>query len=91
MIGISVNVSGRQLDRDGFIDEVRDTLHDTGLEPSALTLKITETALMRDADATARRLIALKELGVSVAIDDFGTGYSSLAYLRRFPVDAATR
>ena len=88
MIGISVNVSGRQLDRDDFVDEVREALHNSGLEPSALTLEITETALMRDADATARRLVALKKLGVSIAIDDFGTGYSSLAYLRQFPVDA---
>jgi diguanylate cyclase (GGDEF)-like protein len=87
-IGISVNVSGRQLDRDELIDDVRDALHGAGLEASALTLEITETTLMRDADAAARRLGALKELGVSIAIDDFGTGYSSLAYLRQFPVDA---
>jgi diguanylate cyclase (GGDEF)-like protein len=87
-IGMSVNVSGRQLERDGLIDEVRAALHDTGLDPSALTLEITETALMRDADAAARRLTALKQLGVSIAVDDFGTGYSSLAYLRQFPVDA---
>jgi EAL domain-containing protein (putative c-di-GMP-specific phosphodiesterase class I) len=43
---------------------------------------------MRDADAAARKLTALKELGVRIAIDDFGTGYSSLAYLSQFPVDA---
>jgi EAL domain-containing protein (putative c-di-GMP-specific phosphodiesterase class I) len=85
---MSVNVSGRQLDLDSLIDDVRDVLHDTGLEPSALTLEITETALMRDAEAVTRRLTALKQLGVSIAVDDFGTGYSSLAYLRRFPVDA---
>jgi EAL domain-containing protein (putative c-di-GMP-specific phosphodiesterase class I) len=42
---------------------------------------------MRHADATARRLRAIKELGVSIAVDDFGTGYSSLAYLQQFPVD----
>ena len=43
---------------------------------------------MRNAEETARRLVAIKELGVRIAIDDFGTGYSSLAYLQRFPVDA---
>jgi len=87
-LGISVNVSGRQLDHDGLIDDVRDALQDSGLDAAALTLEITETALMRDAHASAGRLGALKDLGVRLAIDDFGTGYSSLAYLRQFSVDA---
>ena len=63
-------------------------LADSGLKPDTLTLEITETALMRDTDATALRLAALKELGVRIAIDDFGTGYSSMAHLQQFPVDA---
>jgi EAL domain-containing protein (putative c-di-GMP-specific phosphodiesterase class I) len=87
-LGISVNVSGRQLDSDGLIDHVRDALDQNDLEAAALTLEITETALMRDADASASRLRALKDLGVRLAIDDFGTGYSSLAYLRQFSVDS---
>jgi diguanylate cyclase (GGDEF)-like protein len=86
-LSVSVNVSGRQLDHDELVDDVRSALVESGLEPSALTVEITETALMRDPDATARRLNAIKELGVRVAVDDFGTGYSSLAYLRQFPVD----
>jgi diguanylate cyclase (GGDEF)-like protein len=85
---ISVNVSPRQLDSDGFIDDVRRALGESGLDPRWLTLEVTETALMRDPDATARRLRRLKDLGVRIAIDDFGTGYSSLSYLRQFPVDA---
>jgi diguanylate cyclase (GGDEF)-like protein len=87
-VGMAVNVSARQLDTDEFVTEVRDALAQSGLEPSALTIEITETTLMRDADETARRLVQVKELGVRIAIDDFGTGYSSLAYLQRFPVDA---
>ena len=87
-IGMSVNVSARQLERDEFIDEVEHALTDSGLTPQALTLEITETVLMRDAQAAAARLRALKALGTRIAIDDFGTGYSSLAYLRQFPVDA---
>jgi EAL domain-containing protein (putative c-di-GMP-specific phosphodiesterase class I) len=43
---------------------------------------------MRNIEETARRLSAIKALGVRIAIDDFGTGYSSLAHLQRFPVDA---
>ena len=87
-IGMAVNVSGRQLDDDELIEDVRRALAHSGLDPTTLTLEITETTLMRDADATAKRLHKLKQLGVRIAIDDFGTGYSSLAYLRQFPVDA---
>jgi diguanylate cyclase (GGDEF)-like protein len=87
-VGMSVNVSSRQLDNDRLINDVRQALEDSGLEPATLTLEVTETTLMRDPDATARRLNMLKELGVRIAIDDFGTGYSSLAYLRQFPADA---
>jgi EAL domain-containing protein (putative c-di-GMP-specific phosphodiesterase class I) len=87
-IGMSVNVSGRQLDNDELIEDVRGALRASGLDPATLTLEITEITLMRDAEATAERLHMLKELGVRIAIDDFGTGYSSLAYLRQFPVDA---
>ena len=68
--------------------DVDEALATSGLDPSALTIEITETTLMRNAEETARRLAALKSLGVRIAIDDFGTGYSSLAHLRRFPVDA---
>ena len=61
---------------------------DSGLDPGALTLEVTETTLMRNVEETVRRLSAVKQLGVRIAIDDFGTGYSSLAHLQRFPVDA---
>ncbi len=87
-LGVSVNVSARQLERSEFIEEVRAALRDTGLDPATLTLEITETVLMRKPEATARLLGELKMLGVCIAVDDFGTGYSSLAYLRRFPVDS---
>ncbi len=87
-IGVAVNVSARQVDREGLLAEVRDALRASGLTPSALTLEVTETTIMQDAAAVASRLHALKAIGVRVAIDDFGTGYSSLAYLRQFPVDA---
>ena len=87
-IGVSVNVSARQLDDDRLIKDVDSALTASRLEPAALTLEVTETTLMRDADATASRLERLKELGVRIAIDDFGTGHSSLAYLRQFPADA---
>jgi diguanylate cyclase (GGDEF)-like protein len=87
-IGMAVNVSGRQLDSDQLVADVESALRDSGLDPEALTIEITETTLMRNIEDTARRLAAVKRLGVRIAIDDFGTGYSSLAHLQRFPVDA---
>jgi diguanylate cyclase (GGDEF)-like protein len=86
-IGVAVNVSAVQLETDRFVQDVADALAESGIEPASLTIEITETALMRDADRTAERLRAIKKLGVRLSIDDFGTGYSSLAYLQRFPVD----
>jgi EAL domain-containing protein (putative c-di-GMP-specific phosphodiesterase class I) len=86
-VAISVNVSMRQLESPLFIDHVEEALAAGGLEPSQLTLEVTESTLMRDAEATVARLRRLKEVGVMIAIDDFGTGYSSMAYLRQFPVD----
>ena len=86
-VGISVNVSAHQLGRKGFADDVRQALQESGIEPSSLTLEITETTLMRDVDAACEHLDAIKALGVQVAIDDFGTGYASLSHLRRMPVD----
>ncbi len=86
-IGMAVNVSGRQLDDSGLLGDVRRALADSRLEAQALTLEITETALMRDGDGAVERVTRLRGLGVQIAIDDFGTGYSSLAYLKRFPVD----
>jgi diguanylate cyclase (GGDEF)-like protein len=87
-IGVAVNVSAKQLERDDIVTDVREAISRSGLAPNALTLEITETALMRNAEQTARRLRAIKELGVRIAIDDFGTGYSSFAHLKQFPIDA---
>jgi diguanylate cyclase (GGDEF)-like protein len=87
-VGVAVNVAARQLDRDEFVEEVKQALSESGLAPEQLTIEITETTIMANAEETAGRLASIKEIGVRVAIDDFGTGYSSLAYLQRFPVDA---
>ncbi|MGH9298609.1 MAG: putative bifunctional diguanylate cyclase/phosphodiesterase [Acidimicrobiales bacterium] len=86
-VGVSVNVSARQLESDALLATVEGVLERSGLEAALLTLEITESTIMRDTDATVRRLSQLKRLGVQLAVDDFGTGYSSLAYLQKFPVD----
>ncbi len=86
-LAISVNLSARQLQQPGLVDEIGAALRETRLDAGALRLEITETVVMHDAPTTLAKLEALKALGVQLAIDDFGTGYSSLGYLKRFPVD----
>jgi diguanylate cyclase (GGDEF)-like protein len=84
---VTVNLSGRQLQSAGLVEDVTAALEHAGLPPERLVLEITETVLMSDIEATINKLKRLKELGVELAVDDFGTGYSSLQYLRRFPID----
>ena len=84
---VSVNVSARQFADAGFADNVRRVLASSGLESSALTLELTETALLRRDERLYSDLMELKDIGVKLAIDDFGTGYSSLSYLRELPFD----
>lgn len=84
---MSVNVSARQIRHNDLEEEVKQVLIWTGLDPSALKLEITESAIMENAEAGIATLSALKNLGVQFSIDDFGTGYSSLSQLHRFPID----
>ncbi|MDQ3854902.1 MAG: EAL domain-containing protein [Chloroflexota bacterium] len=84
---MSVNLSARQFLYPGLVADVAQILSETGLPARCLSLEITESTAMDDAETTLSTLSSLKSLGVSLAIDDFGTGYSSLGYLRRFPID----
>jgi diguanylate cyclase (GGDEF)-like protein len=86
-IGVSVNVSAYQLGRRDLVDDVRRALQESAIEPSSLTLEITETTLIRNVPVACEHLEAIRALGVRVAIDDFGTGYASLSHLQRLPVD----
>jgi diguanylate cyclase (GGDEF)-like protein/PAS domain S-box-containing protein len=84
---MNVNLSARQFQHAGLVDDVRRAVEDAGIDPGLLTLEITESMLLQDIDAATETLHALRRLGVQLAIDDFGTGYSSLNYLKRLPVD----
>jgi diguanylate cyclase (GGDEF)-like protein/PAS domain S-box-containing protein len=86
-VGMSVNLSKRQLNDEGLLADVRAVLEQTGMDPKLLELEVTESTIMHNADRAVAALTAIKQLGVRLAIDDFGTGYSSLSHLKRFPVD----
>ncbi|MEU8105088.1 putative bifunctional diguanylate cyclase/phosphodiesterase [Nonomuraea muscovyensis] len=86
-IGLSVNLSARQITAPRFVETVEEALAESGLPASALTLEVIEEMLVEDAEETIKRLSELRALGVRLAIDDFGTGYASLAFLRQLPVD----
>ena len=86
-ITVAVNTSALEFRAKDFLENVRVTLEESRLEPRYLELELTESVLMRDAEATGSVLHALADLGIKLAVDDFGTGYSSLSYLRQFPID----
>ena len=87
LVQMSVNVSMRQVASPELVNDVVEALETSRVDPDTVTLEVTESVLMRDAEATVAHLCRLKELGVKIAIDDFGSGQSSLTYLRRFPID----
>jgi diguanylate cyclase (GGDEF)-like protein/PAS domain S-box-containing protein len=84
---VAINLSVKQLFHQDIVSDVMLALLDAGLEPSALTLEITESVMMSDTELAAQRMTELHRIGVRLAIDDFGTGFSSLSYLSRFPLD----
>ncbi len=86
-LDIAVNLSAAQFGDRRLVDEVAVVLAGAGIDPTLLSLEITETAVMRNSDLAIQTLHRLRGLGVKLAIDDFGTGYSSLSYLRTLPVD----
>ncbi|HMF57466.1 MAG TPA: EAL domain-containing protein [Pyrinomonadaceae bacterium] len=86
-LSMSLNLSGKQLRQMTLVDQVKQTLESTGLEPSLLRLEITESVVMENAEMATSMLRQLRSLDVNLSIDDFGTGYSSLSYLHRFPVN----
>jgi diguanylate cyclase (GGDEF)-like protein/PAS domain S-box-containing protein len=87
-IGMSVNLSVVQVTNRGFPALIAEVLRTTGLDPSCLSVEITESVMLRDAAALTDALPALKSIGLRLVLDDFGTGYSSLGYLTRLPLDA---
>ena len=86
-VRLAVNVSSHQFASREFPQLVAAIIKESGIDPSALELEITESVLMKDDEWAKQAFVLLKKIGVSLAIDDFGTGYSSLGRLRHLPVD----
>ena len=84
---LSVNASGDELGRAGFVAGIRRVLEDTRLDPRVLQIEVTESVFLRFPDQVGAVMDGLHALGVRVALDDFGTGYSSLGYLDRYRAD----
>jgi EAL domain-containing protein (putative c-di-GMP-specific phosphodiesterase class I) len=86
-VGVSVNLSARQIVAPAFVSRVAAVLAEVGLPPQALTVEVNERILVEEGGLIIDRLAELHRLGVRMAIDDFGTGYASLAHLRQVPLD----
>jgi len=84
---MAVNISAVEFRNEKLLEDICRILASTGLDPSYLELELTETAVMRNFEATSLILQSLSAMGIKIAVDDFGTGYSNLSYLKRFPID----
>jgi diguanylate cyclase (GGDEF)-like protein len=86
-LNVAVNLSARQFQQQDLAQTILKIIEETGLEPGTLDLEITESSIMKNAEAAIKTLEELKKTGIRISIDDFGTGYSSLGYLKRLPID----
>jgi diguanylate cyclase (GGDEF)-like protein/PAS domain S-box-containing protein len=84
---IAVNVSANQLSRPTFVERLRRTIQEVGIDPALVELEVTEGVIIEGAGDAREAIDLIAALGVGIAIDDFGTGYSGLAYLKRLPID----
>jgi len=84
---VSVNVSGRQFDREDLAQRISTIVRESDCKPEWIELEITESRLLLNVDSVKKALQQLRKEGFSIAIDNFGTGYSSLSYLKHFPIN----
>ncbi len=84
---IAINISSLQYKSDQCRMMLAEALTQSGIEPSSITLEITERVMMEYTNTVMEVLREMKKLGITLAVDDFGTGYSSLSYLKQFPID----
>ena len=82
---VAVNVSATLLHDPAIVTMVAAAIAREGIDPATLTLELTESAIISNADAAIDTIARLRSLGVKLSIDDYGTGQSTLTYLKRFP------
>lgn len=87
-LSMAVNLSGKQLQSPGLVEQIMDVVTDSGIPPSHLELELTEQVFIENIQSHTNFMHAIRERGIALAIDDFGIGYSSLSYLKHFPVTA---
>ena len=86
-IVICVNISVRHLMKNNFIEEIKEIIYSSIVNPNRFEFEITESIMIDSAETALQRIDELKKMGIKIAIDDFGTGYSSLSYLYKLPAD----
>ncbi|MEA3405491.1 MAG: EAL domain-containing protein [Pseudomonadota bacterium] len=83
---LSINISPIQFHEADFVAQIEDLLYETGVNPTNITLELTEGVLIADTESALQKIERLNMLELKVSIDDFGTGYSSLSYLQKLPI-----
>ncbi len=84
---LAVNIGSRQFSRPEFVEQLRQMLETTAIDPTRLKLELAECLMLHDTFATIEKMEALQLLGVQFSMDNFGTGYSSLSQLKKLPID----
>src|SRR6266568_6841 len=87
-VTLSINVSGQQFKRPSFVEDLRKSVREAGVDPRFVAIEVTEAVIMDHVEESAAKLSRLRDMGIQIHVDDFGTGYSSLSYLHRFPITA---
>lgn len=87
VVPVSINLSARQLEDSSHLNDIYQTIADSGIDNSLIKFEITESSAMNDVNYSLKVMNKMKEKGFAISIDDFGTGYSSFSYLQKFPID----
>jgi EAL domain-containing protein (putative c-di-GMP-specific phosphodiesterase class I) len=83
---VSVNISAKQLEEEGFVNQIKELINEFKFNPKNMRLELTESVLISNAHKALLRIQELTSMGLTFSLDDFGTGYSSLSYFKQLPL-----